>query len=162
MAESGFPVDDDMAFQRRSWKVQRIAWVVGLAILTAALLGLMGPGPLSSTHAGEPGGPLHVAYNRIERYQAPAMLEIDAESADGTVRLWMNRELAESVEVVDVVPQPDRVEVRPDRYTYHFAAPEPGRARIVIHYHANRYGRIPGRIGLEGGPDLDVSSFVFP
>jgi hypothetical protein len=164
MSEKRFQIDEDVEFQRRSWKVQRVSWVVGLAVLTAAVLGLLGPGLLSAAHAGSPGDPLHVAYNRVERYQAPTTFEVDVEggSADGTLRLWMSRELAEAVEVTAIVPEPERVEVRPDRYTYHFAAPDQGRVRIVVHYHPNRYGWVSGRIGLEGGPDLDVSSFVFP
>lgn len=37
----------DLPFQRREWAVQRIAWAAMAAVLTAALLGLFGSGPVS-------------------------------------------------------------------------------------------------------------------
>lgn len=36
--------EENLAFQERQWVVQRVAWVVVLALLVAGLLGLLGPG----------------------------------------------------------------------------------------------------------------------
>ncbi len=40
-------VAQDRTFQRRSWTIQRVGWVVMLLVAAAALAGLTGSGPLS-------------------------------------------------------------------------------------------------------------------
>ena len=51
-------LDQDLIFERRTWTVERVAWVIMALVGLAALAGLLGPGPLSETTSGEQGGPL--------------------------------------------------------------------------------------------------------
>ena len=51
-------ISPDLNFQRRSWAMQRFAWVVLALFILAALLGLFGPGPLSQTRAEQQDSPL--------------------------------------------------------------------------------------------------------
>ncbi len=37
-------IDQDLAFERRQWSVQRVGWGVGALIIVAALLGCSAPG----------------------------------------------------------------------------------------------------------------------
>jgi len=66
----------DMTFQRRAWVVQRIAWVVMLLIVVAAVLGLFATGPLSGTTAKTDDGVLTIEYGRFARHDAQTDLLI--------------------------------------------------------------------------------------
>ena len=58
-------ISQDLTFQRRSWIVQRVGWVMLALLILAALGGLFGPGPLSRARAGPHDGPLWVEYQRF-------------------------------------------------------------------------------------------------
>ena len=50
----GLQIKEDLERQVRAWKWERVGWAAIAAFVAAALAGLIGPGPLSSTVA--PGG----------------------------------------------------------------------------------------------------------
>lgn len=53
-------VSEDLDFQRKEWRVQRIAWTCMAVLILAAALGAAGSGPLSSRTAKARGGHLAV------------------------------------------------------------------------------------------------------
>jgi hypothetical protein len=67
-------IGQDLAHQRLEWKIERVGWILMALLGLPALVGLLGPGPLSSTSAGEKGSPLSVENNRFERYQSLVFL----------------------------------------------------------------------------------------
>ncbi len=67
-------LEDDIAFQRKSWLVERIGWGVMLTILVAALAGLFASGPLSSKNVESADSSAIVRYERFARAQAPVCL----------------------------------------------------------------------------------------
>jgi hypothetical protein len=70
-------LNQDLRFQRRMWAVQRIGWAVMALVVLAGLLGLFGPGPLSSATAGKEEGPLLVeGYERFVRFRIPTTLQV--------------------------------------------------------------------------------------
>jgi hypothetical protein len=159
-------ISQDLQFQQREWKVETVGWIIMALLLIAALLGLLGSGPLSSQTAGERDSDLWVEYNRFTRYQAPESLKVHVRpvgGSDGQARLWLNREFANKVELNDIEPEPERVEAWPDRLVYVFNLPEPGQvSTLIFHYEADEFGPTPVHLGLEGGPELNFNQFYFP
>jgi hypothetical protein len=159
-------ITQDLPHERLEWRLERIGWSVMALVLLAALAGLLGPGPLSRATAGEPGAPLWVEYHRFARYQAPAMLRVHlgpGTARAGQARLWLNRDYVEHIELLHIDPEPEKVEVLPDRLLYIFNVPDPARPTAVTYYfEANTYGHLPLRVGLEAGPQLAVSQFYYP
>jgi hypothetical protein len=159
-------IDQDLRFQKRQWKVQRIAWVVGLLVLAAAVAGLFGSGPLSDGTAGEEGGPLWAEYQRFERNQGQSDLKVflgPGAASGGEGRVWLGRDYLESIQIESVTPHPLRVEAGPDRYTYVFPVthPQQGTA-VVFRFRPAALGRQQGRLGLPGGTELKFGRFVYP
>ena len=69
-------LDQDLDFQRRSWRLQRLGWsAMGVTVL-AALLGLFGTGPLSSATVSSQDEALTLQYNRFWRVQSPMTLRL--------------------------------------------------------------------------------------
>lgn len=162
----GLQINQDMPHQRREWRAQRIGWVVMALLLIAALAGLLGPGPLSSSVANAPDGALRVEYDRFERLQSPNELRIGlpADAArTGTVRLRLNREFVESVDLQRFDPQPESVAVDADGFVYEFAVNPAGRPPAVIaHYQYRNAGSTSVRVSVEGGPAVAFGQWVYP
>ena len=159
-------VGQDLNFQRRSWTLERAGWVVMILLLIAALLGLLGPGPLSSATAGDPDSALWVEYNRFERYHAPTTLRAHiglGAARGGKVRLWLSRGFVESTEIHHIYPDPEVVEAGTDRFTYVFAAPDESKPVVITYqFESQKYWGQAARIGLDAGPELEFSQFIYP
>jgi hypothetical protein len=159
-------IGQDLEFQRRAWVVQRIGWGVMALLVLAALIGLFGPGLISSAAIGEQGQPLRVEYNRFVRNQSPTSLTIQigpGAAREGEARIWLDRTYLESVLVQQITPEPDRVEAGPDRLIYVFTAAQPDQPTAVqFHLQPQQGGLLQGRVGLVDGQPLSFGQFVYP
>ena len=100
-------VNEDLDFQRREWTVQRIAWLVEAAVIVAALLGLLGNGPLSKASISDPTGSLFVEYSRFGHWESPLRIEITVQPRAGHLtRLSINRPYLDQMRVESITPQP--------------------------------------------------------
>ena len=159
-------IEEDLPFQRGQWRVQRIGWVLMALVLFAALAGLFGPGPLSSTTAADASGALEVKYNRFERNSRHTELRVKVAGdrvRDGQVQLWMDAAYAHELRMLSISPEPLRVEVQGDRQVYTFAAAGgPSPVQVTLHYEHQEFGKADGRVGLVNGPEVPVGQFVYP
>lgn len=69
-------IDQDLKQQQAEWALERVGWVLWTMAISAALAGLLGPGPLSSATAGEEGSPLRVEYRRFDRHEAETLMRV--------------------------------------------------------------------------------------
>jgi hypothetical protein len=157
-------VDQDLAFERREWRVQRVAWVAMLLVALAALAGLLGPGPLSGTSSPAPDGSFVVHRQRFGRAQAPDDVTVDVAPGTGPrVRLWVDRAWLEAVDLDGVVPAPARVLGGRDRVVFEIRRAAPGTATAVRFRFAPRAaGVLRGRVGRVGGPAVAFAQLVYP
>jgi hypothetical protein len=157
-------IGEDLQFQHRQWRVQRIGWVVMAVIALLAIAGLMGPGPLSRATATTADGRLLVRYQRFARYQAPATLQFEFSiGASRNTRLWLSRKYMEGVQVGAITPAPESVSTARDWLGYVFPLNEPGE-RLVVKFSVEmeQFGRQELRVRLEDGQSVVVKQFVFP
>src|SRR5688572_20039263 len=120
---------EDIAFERRSWVVQRIAWTIMSLILIAALLGLFGNGWLSKARMSIPGGALEIEYNRFVRFQAPGELRArisPSSTEENQAGLWVSREYLKSIELKQITPAPEREITTDEGVIYLFATAHGG------------------------------------
>lgn len=159
-------IHQHLSHERLEWRIERIGWVAMALMLLAALVGLLGPGPLSSATAGERDSELRVEYDRFGRYQAPAMLRVHlgpTATRDGKARLWLSREYVENIELHHIDPEPERVELADDRLIYTFNVPDRTVPTVVTyHLEANKFWRMPVSVGLDGGAPLNFRQFIYP
>lgn len=157
-------IAQDLNFQRKEWRVQRIGWVVIALIALAALLGLTGSGLLARATVGE--GPLQLTYSRFDRLEAPTTLEarIAADAVSGEqVELWIDRSYLEDFQLQTIVPEPEEVRSDGDGLIYVFGVDEPGQpVTVTFDLRHTTFGPKSGQVGLANEPSLDFSQFVFP
>ncbi|MDP9227135.1 MAG: hypothetical protein M3P18_25470 [Actinomycetota bacterium] len=165
--QGGLEIEEDVPFQKREWRVQRIAWIFLAFFLLAAVLGLVGPGPLSFASAGT--SRLRVHYERFVRWQAPQSIVISAAvaSAHGVLQIAINRAYLDRISVQQVTPQPSSVKLSRNDFIYSFALSGAARSTtITFDLQSTQMGLLHGRItvGNTGAPSTGVgfSQLVYP
>jgi len=159
-------INQDLGFERRSWKVERVAWIIAALILVAALLGFLGPGPLGKATAASPDKSLSLDYFRVEHYGAPVELHFHIDGAlakDGALQVWLDRDFVEALEIEHIDPKPESVQINGERFVYVFrTASAPETIRIFFHVEPNKFGKTPARAGVVNGPEIRFSQFYMP
>lgn len=157
-------LDQDLSLTRKTWVFERIGWVGLGALLTAALLGLLGPGPLSSSVAGEPGASVRVEYQRFAHFESEAdlRLELRPATADPFLELWVSSAYLRGIEVRGVTPAPAETRLEGDRLVYRYprAGEGPMSVRFDILYRS--LGRLEGQAGVVGGSSAAFSHWIYP
>ncbi len=161
--EKKLEIGNDPDFQRRSWTAQKISWVLLGLLLLAALLGLLGPGPLSSATAGNKNGSLWLEYDRFTRYLSPTTLRLHLGAgaiSDGKARVVFGKDYLESIQVERVTPNPDSTETGLEGIVYTFQLSGP--ATISFDIRLEKVGPQTGQVGLAKAETLTFSQFVYP
>ncbi|MGE5596067.1 MAG: hypothetical protein ACM3S1_08540 [Hyphomicrobiales bacterium] len=160
---AGLELDTHIDFQRRAWRFQNAGRIAFVVLILAALIGLLGPGWLSSSEKSA-GDDLRVSYNRFVRWEAPTNVEVRLlPNGRDSVQLEADRDYIEAMHVEQVVPEPASVIASEDRVAFEFRPLDPDRALTVdFQLKPQRFGKVSGRFGLQGGPSVGFSQFVYP
>ena len=161
MNKKALQIDEDIPFQRKEWRAQRIGIVLMAFFVTCALLGLTGSGgPLARGEAGDRGGAIHLEYERVVRRGTTSTLTLHLRGGAPDVRFWVSAPYFEHAAVEFVSPQPDRVVVEATRHVYTILAGSP-EVTVVLDVKHRSVGRIHGEVGVIGGPSARFSQFSF-
>jgi hypothetical protein len=159
-------ISQNLNFQRRSWAIQRLGWVMLALLILAACLGLFGSGPLSQAMTGRQEDPLSVQYHRFWRLKSPMSLRLHfgpQATRSGQARVWLSRSYLEAMSVQHVTPQPQQVEAGPDRLTYVFTLSPPERpTTVTFNIEPETPGSVSGQAGLENGLTVSFRHFIYP
>ena len=157
-------IDQDLDFERREWRVQRIAWVLGVLVLVVGFLGLLGGGPLSA--GGTTSGPLALDYQRLARQEADAPLRLHVApdtAVDGQIAVWLDRAYLARVDIAQVIPEPVETEMGESRVIYHLAVADPAQpATITLRTVPGEPGLVSGRLGIVDGAEVAFTQFIYP
>ena len=162
----GLEIGEDLEFERRSWVVQRVGWALMAVVILAALGGVFGAGPLSSTRAASSSGLVWIEYERFGRFKSPYTLRVHFDPqaiGKGSIRFWIDRAYLDEMRPERILPEPHKVEIAAQRLLYEFpAAAGAGPGVITFELKPNTFGRIEGRLGLDGGDELRFGHLVYP
>ena len=147
---------------RRGWVFERVGWIAMAAILAAAAVGLFGHGWLSEAEVAA-GDALTVKYSRFYRAHSPIELAFDWSPRGQEPALWISRSYLDVFEIAEIRPTPSAVTQEPDRIYYAFRSSKPG-ARVAVTFmlKAEHGGSLRGRMGVDGGLDVEIRQLVFP
>ena len=159
-------IEQDIDYQRREWAVQRAGWTIIALVIAAAMLGLMGDGPLSRTEVASADGSMRLEYERFARVGDTNFLRLRFRPVidpEGRYRLWLEGEYQEATRVREASPTPERSEDDQGRVVYVFRSYEPERSTEVTFYvQPRRPGLRSGRVGVVGGTFVDFRQFIYP
>jgi hypothetical protein len=164
--EHRLELEQDATFQKREWRVQRIAWVLWGVLILAGLAGLLGPGPLSKQEAASSDGRLSVSYNRFVHYHHPTTLEVTMrpeDENDDSLRLQLSQPLLDRIQIERIEPEPMSRELAAEGTWYEFRC-EPGvaNAKVIFHIEYDAMGSGSGQLHLAGSQPVEIKHFVYP
>jgi hypothetical protein len=163
-APAGGPlqVDSDDTFTKREFAVESVGWVVLALILAAALLGVLGSGPVSSAQAASPSGGLTLDYQRITHQDADDHVIVGIpQGATGTVTLRFGGEWIEGLDLRQVTPQASKETGTPDGVDLSIPVHGGGPVRIVVSFRTRAVGLTHGMLRV-GGQEIRFTQFVLP
>lgn len=159
-------IDQDLRFQRRDWRAQRIGRTLLLLVIVGALFGAFGRGVLSHGRAASADGRLEVEYERIVRHGANARVVLrvrGAAPADSSVEVWLDAAYASGLTVEHMTPEPELARTAADRLVYRFRLEKPtAHAEVVVHTVPVTIWRRRGAIGIVDGPTVQFVQLVLP
>lgn len=151
---------EDARFQRRFWRIQRIAWAAFALLIVAALLGLTGGGgPLSRSVVRTPDGLIDSP--RISRWSAAEELRFELSGRDGA-RIDLSPDFATHFQLEDLQPAPDRVVASARGQSLFFETTGEGEITVVLHVTPENPGVARFTASLNGGAPRAVSSLILP
>ncbi len=163
---SSLQIYEDMGFQEKEWKAERVGrWSILLFIL-AGLAGLFGWGPMSKASNRDTGQMAWVEYERFTRLKAPVILKVHIEDApiiDGESSFWLDAEYLRNFRIHYIYPEPDSTEVGSRRVTYNFkVGPEGQLDEVLFHLEPETFGWIQGYIGIEDSEGNSFNQLIYP
>jgi hypothetical protein len=127
--------EEDVRFEHRWHRVQRVGRAVLVLALAAAVLGVFGTGPLASATAEGPGGRFSVDYDRFVRTTQSTALRISSRATSGPATIAIAQSFLDATSLSDVSPQPDSETARG--------------GRVVLSYQ----GSLPDEVELQLAPE---------
>jgi hypothetical protein len=158
-------IEQNLSFQRRFWKVQRILWLLVIVLLIAAFLGFFGgEGVLQKSVAKSNESRLIVEYPAYERLKAPSSLTLTAvNTPKDTTKISVSREFLDAVQIEHITPEPDSVQADSREITYDFnVAPGMRELKVTIDMSFQEFGPVSGSFHLVDSPAVTTKQFVYP
>jgi hypothetical protein len=162
LQEASRLVGEDLAFQRRVWRFQRIGWAVMAGFVLLGALGAFGGGPLAQARLRSDDGTVEMEWERIERIGRDSRLRIRTTGPpSGSLILRLEGELTE-LALLAIEPQPASESRAPGRIWLRFDPPAEGyAAEILLNLRSSRPGMVEGQLAL-GEAVLPLRLFVMP
>lgn len=153
-------LDEDMNFQERAWRFERLGWLVVAGLLLLGVLGLFGGGLLSRGEARRDG--FSWQFPRFERATRLTTFEARVPVSNGEARVRLDHAFLRAVNLRSVSPPPDAVSNANGAAEYRFRT---SGTVLTISFSASfeRAGRVAGRVeAAPSGAALKFSTLVFP
>ena len=134
-------------------------------IVVAAGAGVFGSGPLSWSNASAADGSISVEYPRFARNGGPVALHLGVDpsaAVEGQVRVVLSRDLLESLEVSQILPEPESQASVDAGVVLTFALEGDTPLEAIVSATGDTMGRHDGAVGLDGEPPLEFWQFFYP
>ena len=157
-------VGEDLAFQRKWWRFERIVWPILFLVVVIDMLGGFGRGWLSKAHRASPDGSYTLDYERIERASTPSIMTLQLGRGtihDGRITVYISDSVVKALGALRVSPQPAMSRIGSGGITYVFPAGGIP-ASVQIELQPSFPGLHGFRIQVEGGAPIDGIVAVMP
>ena len=158
------PVQEDMAFQRASWRFERIGWGILLLILTLALSGLFGGGPLSHARINDTTGQLSIDYERFTRKGSTTEFRVGILSSQDNdeTRLRIDKGFLSAFQMEALTPEPVEMRTHPEGTELIFRTGKTGPFVVSLSLRPQGLGLTSSRFALGNNTPVEFWSFIYP
>lgn len=155
-------VGENLDFQRKWWRFERVVWGMFLVILACDVLGLLGRGWLAKATAQTTG--LTLDYERVVRAGTPSVMTLtfgDEAIHEGKIRVYVSDSMVRPLGAQRVSPQPAVSAVGNEGITYTFDATR-GPAVVQIALEPSFPGVHAFKVQSEGDAVIERDVVVLP
>lgn len=157
-------VGENIDFQRKWWRFEKIIWPILLLIVIADMLGVFGRGWLAKAHAETPDHALTLDYERVARASTPSIMTFKFGPAaihNNRIVLFVSDSIVKPLGAQRISPEPALSIIGKNGITYVFASSDsPASAQIQLQ------PSFPGphtfRVQVLGSESINGSIFVMP
>lgn len=146
--------------------MQRLGWALLGLIVVAAVAGLLGPGPLSSTTRSAPSWQVEIEYARFAHNRADMTLEFHLKSdpeRPEPAQVWISAEYLAGVTVQQIVPEPQDWTAGGDGVVLTFPVRDRGASvHVQMEIRPSQMGLLHGAIGVPGRQPVKFWQLVYP
>lgn len=154
-------IEENIPFQERTWLVQRIAWVVGAAVVLAAFAGVLGAGPATRSVIELPGGG-EVRYSRVLRNDSRSELVVRVPPGNGPLQLFLDQDFLDGAEIERLDPEPMRIAFDHGGWLLLYERREASSAAVRVTFRPRRPGALNAQISLNAASGAGIRLFVLP
>ena len=163
-ADKAIDLDDDPDFERRDRVVTRVGMTLLTLFVLAAVLGLLGPGPLSSGTTTSDDGAIAIEHNAIGHIEADDSISLllDGSTVDGDlVTVELTGSWVAGVDLTSISPAPAAQRLVPEGMVLEFDVERPGELEVMLHFRAKDLGRL-ALTAATGDSTVSLTQFVLP
>lgn len=158
-----FPVREDMAYQLKVWRFERVGWYVLVLLVILTLLGLFSRGPLSGRDVQTSDGRLAVKYELFHRNGSTNPMVLHLKGAPQAVlEVELGGDWLEGFDVQALQPQPLRSASAGQGLKLWVQADAQGEASLYLSLLSEGLGTYHSHITLPGGGSVSFDQFIFP
>mgnify|MGYP003421545671 FL=1 len=154
-------IERDLPFQYRQWRLERIGQVLIGCCILAALLGLFGHHPLASVTQRTADGGFSIRFARVESTSAVRLTLHPRKSGNGVVRVWLDQEYLDALQLTSISPVPLRAEAHDGGRTFVLQT-DGSRFTVTLSIQFQAVGTAHGSVKVDDDEALAVTQFVWP
>jgi hypothetical protein len=156
------PVQEDMAFQQRSWRIERAAWVVMSIIAVAALLGLFAEGPFSTVTNAASDRSLSVRHERFARKTATTRFVLLIQAPQTPASVTLSASFLETYDLEWVHPQPIRAVAGASGLELMFGVTPQAAGIITLNARPKRFGWSTFQVATAPAGQVEIRQLIYP
>ncbi|AVE03650.1 hypothetical protein FEM54_20975 [Pseudomonas edaphica] len=157
------PLREDMAYQLKVWRFERVGWYVLVLILVMALGGVFSRGLLSSRDVRSDDGKVRVEYEMFHRNGSTNSMKITLiERPNSPVELELAGQLLEGFSIETLQPEPLRSRSSSQGMKLWMQTDADGQATLYITLRGDAVGLFRSQITSSGTRSVRLVQFIFP
>lgn len=158
-----YPVQEDMAYQVKVWRFERVGWYALVVLVLLALLGLFSHGPLSTRDVSGGDGKVRVQYEMFHRNGSTNAMQISVIGApQAPVELELSAALLDGFSIETLQPQPVRALSAGQGMKLWLQTDAQGQANLYLTLRGDGLGLFRSRITSPGAMPVELDQFIFP
>ena len=156
--------ESQLRFQRREWTVQKAGTIVLVVFILAALIGLLGAGPLATANRSSPNSLVSVEFDRITRLKTENSMAVTfAPEAveNGTITLELTGPWTSGIDLQGITPEPSEQKPIPGGLAMTFPADPSSETEVSLSIAAQEHLLLTGQATVSGDT-VTFNQFVLP
>lgn len=157
------PIREDMAYQVKVWRFERVGWYVLMLVVVMGLAGVFSRGWLSSREVRSEDGNIRVEYEMFHRNGSTNAMKVTLNSTpDAAVELQLAGQMLDGFSIETLQPQPLRSRGSDQGLRLWLQTDRNGRATLYMTLRGDGLGLFRSRIATPGTDGVELDQFIFP